>query len=152
MSKPFDNIDNAYITRLGYEYDRSCWVEKAARAPTVVDVETNEEAEMDIPLLSPIAPPSPYSPPHVPSVAYFIILMIFWLWMFFMTFLWSILSFYAIFYLCLLYYIFFYDNKKGRYMLIYKDQGGEKFIYNDKGGVYELLLTKGRNSIFFIKC
>ena len=51
ISKPSDNIDNAYITRLGYEYDGCRWVEKAARAPTMVDVEINEEVEMDIPPL-----------------------------------------------------------------------------------------------------
>ena len=62
MSKPFDAIDNVCITRLGYEHDGHHWIEKVARAPTVVDVDTNEEAEMDIPPLSPTTPHSP--PPH----------------------------------------------------------------------------------------
>ena len=31
--------------------------------------------------------------------------------------------------------------------MIYKDQGGENFIFKDKEGVYELLLTKSRNSL-----
>ena len=69
MSKPSNSIDNACIARLGYEYDGHHWVEKAARAPAVVDVETDEEAEMDIPSLSPTAPPSPPSPPPTPSTA-----------------------------------------------------------------------------------
>ena len=59
MSKPSHNTDNACIAWLGYEYDGHHWVEKAARAPVVVDVETNKEAEMDIPPSSPIAPHSP---------------------------------------------------------------------------------------------
>ena len=59
MSKPSENINNACITRLGYEYDGRHWAKKVARAPTIVDVETDEEAEMDISLLLPTAPPSP---------------------------------------------------------------------------------------------
>ena len=69
MSKPFDNIDNAYITRLGYEYDEHRWVEKATRASTMVDVDTDDEAEMDIPPPSSTTPPSPHSPPPAPSIA-----------------------------------------------------------------------------------
>ena len=62
MSQPSDNINNACITHLGYEFDGRRWVEKA-RAPVVVKVDTNKEAQMDIPPLSPIAPGSPHSPP-----------------------------------------------------------------------------------------
>ena len=43
------------------------WVEKARRAPTMVDIDTDEEAEMDIPPPSPTAPVSPHSPPPAPS-------------------------------------------------------------------------------------
>ena len=67
MSKPSDNINNACITPLGYEHDGRRWVEKAARALTVVDVETDEEAEIPPPSLT--APPSSYSPPPAPSTA-----------------------------------------------------------------------------------
>ena len=41
VSKPSDSIDHACIARLGYEYDGHHWVEKAARAPMVVDVDTD---------------------------------------------------------------------------------------------------------------
>ena len=63
ISKHSDHIDNACITRLGYEHDGRHWVEKAARALAVVDVETDEEADMDIPSPLPTAPPSPHSHP-----------------------------------------------------------------------------------------
>ena len=59
MSKPSDNIDNANITGLGYEYDGHRLVEKAVRATAVVDVETDEEADIDIPPPLPTAPHSP---------------------------------------------------------------------------------------------
>ena len=60
MSKPFDSIDSACITRLGYEHNGCDWVEKA-RAPITVHLESSdEEAQMDIP---PPSPTTPYSPP-----------------------------------------------------------------------------------------
>ena len=55
MSKPFEYIGNACITRLGYEFDGRGWVKKA-RAPAVVKVDTDKEAEIDIPPSSPTAP------------------------------------------------------------------------------------------------
>ena len=63
MSKPSDYIDNAYITHLSYEHDGCHWVEKTAHASIVVDVETDEEAEMDIPPPLPTTSHSPHSPP-----------------------------------------------------------------------------------------
>ena len=66
MSKPSDTIDNNYIARLGYEYNGRQWIEKA-RAPTIVDVNTDEEVEMDIPPPSPIVAYSPHSPPPSPT-------------------------------------------------------------------------------------
>ena len=66
MSKPSNNIDNACITSLGYEFNGRRWVEKA-RAHVVVDMDTDEEVGMDIPLLLPTTPPSPHSPSPAPS-------------------------------------------------------------------------------------
>ena len=63
MSKSFDYIDNACIAHLGYEFDGRHWVEKVGRAPSMVDVDIDEEAEMDIPPPSPTTPASPHSPP-----------------------------------------------------------------------------------------
>ena len=63
VSKPSVAIDHACITRLGYDYNGRRWVEKAARAPAVVDVDTDEEAKMDI------HPPSPTTPPSASSTA-----------------------------------------------------------------------------------
>ena len=57
MRKPYDNIDNACIKRLGYEFNGHRSVEKA-RAPAIVEVDTDEEAEMDIPPPLPTAPAS----------------------------------------------------------------------------------------------
>ena len=55
MSKPSDYVDNACITRLGYEHNGCKW-----HAPAAVHLEsTDEEAEMDVPPPSPTAPPSP---------------------------------------------------------------------------------------------
>ena len=56
MLKPSDAIDNACISRLGYELVNGDWREKGAR---VHDDETDEEAAMDIPPPSPHAAPSP---------------------------------------------------------------------------------------------
>ena len=67
MSKPSDNIDNVCITQLGYEYNGRRWVEKVACASLVVDVDTDEAAEMDIPPPLPTAPPSLHSPHLAPS-------------------------------------------------------------------------------------
>ena len=67
VSKPSDAIDHACIARLGYEFDGHHWVEKAGHAPAMVDVDTDEKAEMDIPPPSPTAPPSPHSPPPAPT-------------------------------------------------------------------------------------
>ena len=64
MSKPSDYIDNACISRLGYKFDGRHWVEKAGRVPAMVDIDSDEEVEMDIPPLSPIALASPHSPHH----------------------------------------------------------------------------------------
>ena len=58
MSKAFDYIDNACISRLGYKFDGGHWDEKGGRAAMV-----DEEAEMDILPPSPTAPASPHSPP-----------------------------------------------------------------------------------------
>ena len=43
-------------------------------------------------------------------------------------------------------YLFFNDNKRGRCMLIYKDQGGETMIYNDKRGEIFIAYLKWRNT------
>ena len=67
MSKPFDYIDNACITRLCYEFDGRRWVEKAC-ASTIVQVDTNEEAEMDILPPSPTTPASLHSPPPATTI------------------------------------------------------------------------------------
>ena len=82
-----------------------------------------------------------------------LILMIFGFWMFFVAFVCSIV-FFMLYCLCAYHIIsllfFFYITKGGEIcMLIYEDQERKKFIFNDKGGVYELLLTKGRNFFFF---
>ena len=69
ISKPSDTIDHVCIARLGYEFDGRHWVEKAGRAPTMVDIDTDEEAEMDIPPPSPTAPVSPHSPPPTTTAA-----------------------------------------------------------------------------------
>ena len=69
ISKLLDAIDHACIAHLGYEFDGRRWVEKAGRAPTVVDVDTDEETEMDIPPPSPTAPHSPHSPSPTLSTA-----------------------------------------------------------------------------------
>ena len=66
MSKPSDNIDNACITRLGYEFSGRRWVEKA-HAPATVDVDTDKEVEIGISPLSPTTPTSPHSPSPAPS-------------------------------------------------------------------------------------
>ena len=63
MSKSSDYIDNACISHLGYEFDGRHWVEKGGRAPAMVDLDFDEEAEMDIPPPLPTAPTSPHSPP-----------------------------------------------------------------------------------------
>ena len=55
MPKPSDAIDDASISRLGYELVNGAWREKGARVP---DDETDEEAAMDIPPPSPRAAPS----------------------------------------------------------------------------------------------
>ena len=47
-------------------FDGRRWVEKA-RAPAIVEVDTDEEVKMDIPPPLPTAPASPYSPPPAPS-------------------------------------------------------------------------------------
>ena len=62
MSKSFDAIDNNCIARLGYEYNGRQWIEKE-RASTIVNVDTDEEAEMDIPPPSHIVACSPSPPP-----------------------------------------------------------------------------------------
>ena len=67
ISKPSDAIDHACIAHLGYEFDGRRWVEKAGHAPAVIDVDTDEEAKMDIPPPSPTTPSSLHSPPPVPS-------------------------------------------------------------------------------------
>ena len=67
ISKLSDAIDHPFITRLGYEFDARRWVEKAGHAPAMVDVDTDEEAKMDILPPSPTAPASPYSPLPAPS-------------------------------------------------------------------------------------
>ena len=69
MSKPSNYIDNACISRLGYKFDGRHWVEKAGCALAMVDIDSDEEAEMDIPPPSTIAPASPHSPPPPPSTA-----------------------------------------------------------------------------------
>ena len=67
ISKPSDAIDHACIACLRYEFDGRCWVEKVGRDPAMVDVDTDKEAEMDIPPPSPTAPTSLYSLPPAPS-------------------------------------------------------------------------------------
>ena len=67
ISKPSDAINHACIVSLGNEFNGRRWVEKASCAPAVVDMDTDEEAEMDIPPPSPTAPVSPHSPPPTPS-------------------------------------------------------------------------------------
>ena len=69
ISKPSDAINHASISRLGYEFDDRRWVEKAGHAPARVDIDTDEEAEMDIPPPSPTAPTSSHSPPPAPTTA-----------------------------------------------------------------------------------
>ena len=63
VSKPSDAIDNACIARLGCEHNGRKWVEKVARAPAVVEEDTDKEPEMDIPHPSPTSAPSPPTPP-----------------------------------------------------------------------------------------
>ena len=65
VTKPYDAIDNAYISRLSYEHNGCEWVEKVAHTSTVVEEDTDEEAEMDIPPPSPTGAPSPSTPPTV---------------------------------------------------------------------------------------
>ena len=67
ISKPFDAIKYTCIARSGYEFDGRRWVKKAGCAPAMVDIDTDEEAEMDIPPPSPTTPASPHSPPPAPS-------------------------------------------------------------------------------------
>ena len=67
ISKPSNANDCASISRLGYEFVGGRWVEKAGHAPARVDLDTDEEAEMDIPPPSPTAPASPHSPPPAPT-------------------------------------------------------------------------------------
>ena len=63
MSKPSDYIDNACIAHLGYDFDGRHWVEKAGHSLAMVDIDSDEEAEMHIPPLSPTAPAFLLSPP-----------------------------------------------------------------------------------------
>ena len=67
ISKPSDAIAHACTVHLGYEFDGRRWVEKAGRALAIVEVDTDEEADMDIPPPSPTTPASPHSPPPAPS-------------------------------------------------------------------------------------
>ena len=64
MSKPFDAIDSYCVAQLGYEYNGRQWIEKAY-APAVIDVDTDEEAEMDIPPSSLTGDLSPHTLPNV---------------------------------------------------------------------------------------
>ena len=59
MSKPSDYIDNACISRLGYEFNCRHRVDKVGLAPAMVDIDSDEEAEMDI------SPPSPTAPVRI---------------------------------------------------------------------------------------
>ena len=60
MCKPSSVIDHNCIARLGYEHHGNEWVEKATRAP-VIELDSDEEAEKDIPPPSlthaPLPPP-----------------------------------------------------------------------------------------------
>ena len=68
MSKSSDVIDNSCITRLGYEPHGNEWVEKAIGA-LVVELDSDEEAKMDIPPPSPTHAPLP--PPPTASAGSF---------------------------------------------------------------------------------
>ena len=61
MSKPSDAIDYSYIACFGYELHGNEWMEKATCAH-VVKVDSDEEADMDIPPTSLTDAPLP-SPP-----------------------------------------------------------------------------------------
>ena len=52
---------------MGFEFDGRHCIEKAGRVPAMVDIDTDEEAEMDIPPPSRTAPASPHSLPPAPS-------------------------------------------------------------------------------------
>ena len=54
MCKASDSIDNSSISRLGYTHTARGWVEKDLSALAPMEINTDEEAEMDIP------PPSPH--------------------------------------------------------------------------------------------
>ena len=60
IPKPSNAIDNACITRLGYECINGDWREKGAYVPDALDDKIDEEAEIDIP------PPSPHDAPSAP--------------------------------------------------------------------------------------
>ena len=62
LSKPSDTIGNNYITRASYKYNGRQWIEKAC-APAIINMDTDEEAEIDIPSPLPAATHSPLPPP-----------------------------------------------------------------------------------------
>ena len=67
LSKPSDHIDHACISCSGYDFDGRHWVEKAGRAPAMVDLDFDDEAAMDIPSPLPTALASPHSPSPTPA-------------------------------------------------------------------------------------
>ena len=62
VCKPSHIIDNGSISHLRYELPGNVWVLKTTCVPTAAEEESDDEAAIDITLLSPIAVPSPPPP------------------------------------------------------------------------------------------